>query len=117
MHVLVLLSLIGCLRVHTLIYSAPREKINVLIVGNHSAGKSSFINWYVKDNIQKESMAMETSGFTFVTSGMTLWLLIRTLANSSNMYSYTQIPFDPLSPSLSLIHVHMQQKQTTPAYT
>lgn len=23
----------------------PREKITVLLIGNHSAGKSSFINW------------------------------------------------------------------------
>ena len=25
----------------------PRRKITVLLIGNHSAGKSSFINWYV----------------------------------------------------------------------
>ena len=25
---------------------APRKKINVMLIGNHSAGKSSFINWY-----------------------------------------------------------------------
>lgn len=25
---------------------APRKKITVLLIGNHSAGKSSFINWY-----------------------------------------------------------------------
>ena len=24
---------------------APREKITVLLIGNHSAGKSSFVNW------------------------------------------------------------------------
>lgn len=24
---------------------APRKKISVLLIGNHSAGKSSFINW------------------------------------------------------------------------
>jgi predicted GTPase len=24
----------------------PKEKITVLLIGNHSAGKSSFINWY-----------------------------------------------------------------------
>lgn len=47
----------------------PREKITALIIGNHSAGKSSFINWYIGETIQKESVAMETSGFTFVTSG------------------------------------------------
>ena len=24
---------------------APRKKITVMLIGNHSAGKSSFINW------------------------------------------------------------------------
>lgn len=47
----------------------PRNRVSILIFGNHSAGKSSFINWYVGQKIQAESMAMETSGFTFVTSG------------------------------------------------
>jgi hypothetical protein len=31
---------------------APRKKINVLLIGNHSAGKSSFINWYVEGKIK-----------------------------------------------------------------
>jgi ribosome biogenesis GTPase A len=26
---------------------APQKKLHVMIIGNHSAGKSSFINWYV----------------------------------------------------------------------
>lgn len=26
---------------------APRRKVNILLVGNHSSGKSSFINWLV----------------------------------------------------------------------
>lgn len=47
----------------------PRKKITVMIVGNHSAGKSSFINWYIGEGIQKTGVAIETRGFTFVTSG------------------------------------------------
>ncbi|MCI4392864.1 hypothetical protein PGIGA_G00150590 [Pangasianodon gigas] len=47
----------------------PRKKIIVMIMGNHSAGKSSFINWYVEEHIQKTGVAIETQGFTFVTSG------------------------------------------------
>lgn len=47
----------------------PQQKITVLLVGNHSAGKSSFINWYVGQKIQRTGTAMETSGFTFITSG------------------------------------------------
>lgn len=34
----------------------------MLIIGNHSAGKSSFINWYIGEYVQKESVGMETSG-------------------------------------------------------
>lgn len=38
----------------------PRRKINVMIVGNHSAGKSSYINWYIGEKIQKAGVAIET---------------------------------------------------------
>ncbi|XP_041029892.1 uncharacterized protein LOC121269374 [Carcharodon carcharias] len=48
---------------------APRKKITVMLMGNHSAGKSSFINWYVEEHVQKTGVATETQGFTFVTSG------------------------------------------------
>ena len=48
---------------------APRRKINVLLIGNHSAGKSSFINWYINEKVQKTGVAIETQGFTFVTNG------------------------------------------------
>ncbi|XP_041087855.1 uncharacterized protein LOC121302101 [Polyodon spathula] len=48
---------------------APRKKISIMLMGNHSAGKSSFINWYVGEHIQRTGVAIETQGFTFVTSG------------------------------------------------
>jgi len=48
---------------------APRKKIIVMLMGNHSAGKSSFVNWYVEEHIQKTGVAIETQGFTIVTSG------------------------------------------------
>mmetsp|Transcript_15700 Transcript_15700/g.42607 ORF Transcript_15700/g.42607 Transcript_15700/m.42607 type:complete len:447 (+) Transcript_15700:79-1419(+) len=47
----------------------PRKKVSCMVVGNHSAGKSSFINWYIGEGIQKTGVAIETRGFTFVTSG------------------------------------------------
>lgn len=47
----------------------PRKKVNILLIGNHSAGKSSFINWYVEETVQKTGVAIETQGFTLVTSG------------------------------------------------
>uniref|UniRef100_A0A8C4TGP6 Si:ch211-11k18.4 n=1 Tax=Erpetoichthys calabaricus TaxID=27687 RepID=A0A8C4TGP6_ERPCA len=47
----------------------PRKKITVMLMGNHSAGKSSFINWYIEEHIQRTGVAIETQGFSFVTSG------------------------------------------------
>ena len=48
---------------------APRKKIIVMLIGNHSAGKSTFINWYIGEKVQRTGVAIETQGFTFVTSG------------------------------------------------
>lgn len=48
---------------------APRKKITIMLIGNHSAGKSSFINWYIEEHVQKTGVAIETQGFSFVTSG------------------------------------------------
>lgn len=48
---------------------APRKKISIMLIGNHSAGKSSFINWYVEEHVQRTGVAIETQGFSFVTSG------------------------------------------------
>uniref|UniRef100_A0A3P9KVH4 Si:dkey-98f17.5 n=1 Tax=Oryzias latipes TaxID=8090 RepID=A0A3P9KVH4_ORYLA len=61
-----LVNIASCLGVRLL---PPRKKIIVMILGNHSAGKSSFINWYVEEHIQKTGVAIETQGFTFITSG------------------------------------------------
>eukprot|EP00775_Hariotina_reticulata_P011958 gene11958-12101_t len=47
----------------------PRKKISVMIVGNHSAGKSSFINWYIGEQVCKTGVAIETRGFILCTSG------------------------------------------------
>lgn len=48
---------------------APRKKINIMLIGNHSAGKSSFVNWYIEETVQRTGVAIETQGFTIVTSG------------------------------------------------
>lgn len=47
----------------------PRDRITCLLIGNHSAGKSSFTNWYVGEQIQKESVAIETAGITIIRKG------------------------------------------------
>lgn len=41
---------------------APRKKVTVMIIGNHSAGKSSFINWYIEEHVQRAGVAIETQG-------------------------------------------------------
>lgn len=48
----------------------PSRKVSVMIVGNHSAGKSSFVNWYAGETgLLNTGMAVESQGFTVVTSG------------------------------------------------
>ncbi|KAL5477442.1 hypothetical protein EMCRGX_G024240 [Ephydatia muelleri] len=49
--------------------SVPKKKITVMLIGNHSAGKSSFINWYIEEHVQRTAVAIETQGFTLITSG------------------------------------------------
>ena len=54
----------------TLCRNVPRSKIMVMFIGNHSAGKSSFINYYVGEpGLLKENIAMETAEVTFITNG------------------------------------------------
>lgn len=45
------------------------SKLNVLVIGNHSVGKSSYINWYIGEQLLKEGMAMETKTVQIITSG------------------------------------------------
>ena len=40
-----------------------------MIIGNHSAGKSSFINWYCEDDIQKTRVAIETLEINLIMHG------------------------------------------------
>mmetsp|Transcript_42077 Transcript_42077/g.51026 ORF Transcript_42077/g.51026 Transcript_42077/m.51026 type:complete len:459 (-) Transcript_42077:215-1591(-) len=49
--------------------NTPRKKVSCMIIGNHSAGKSSFLNWYIDETIQRTGVAIETRGFSFLTSG------------------------------------------------
>lgn len=63
---------------------APRRKVNILLIGNHSSGKSSFINWYIDSKVQKTGVAIETQGFTLVTCGKNR----ETLAGQATLYLY-----------------------------
>lgn len=58
----------------------PRNKATVMILGNHSSGKSSFINCinliplfivgYIKENVLPTGAAVESRGFTLVSCSM-----------------------------------------------
>ena len=48
---------------------APQKRLYVMIIGNHSAGKSSFINWYVGENIQQTRVSIETIEINMVMHG------------------------------------------------
>ncbi|KAG8200231.1 hypothetical protein JTE90_025008 [Oedothorax gibbosus] len=68
----------------------PRKKVTILLIGNHSAGKSSFINWYIEEHILKTGVAIETQGFAFVTSGKKR----ETLTGNATLHLYPH--FKPL---------------------
>mmetsp|Transcript_11338 Transcript_11338/g.21478 ORF Transcript_11338/g.21478 Transcript_11338/m.21478 type:complete len:464 (+) Transcript_11338:74-1465(+) len=48
---------------------SPRKRVTCMVIGNHSAGKSSLLNWYIGETIQHTGVAIETRGFSFLTSG------------------------------------------------
>ena len=41
----------------------------VFVLGNHSSGKSSFINYVLKKNVQKAGVAPTDDGFTIIAPG------------------------------------------------
>ena len=45
---------------------APRLNAVVMLTGNHSAGKSSLVNFLSRRNVQPTGDAVETTGFTVV---------------------------------------------------
>ena len=47
----------------------PQKRLTILLVGQHSTGKSSFVNWLFGTKVQKVSMATETKNYTFIQSG------------------------------------------------
>ncbi len=61
---------LALLRSDKSLYTYPESrKLNVMLMGNHSVGKSSYINWYLGEELLKEGVAMETQGVHFVTAG------------------------------------------------
>ena len=49
--------------------SPPADLLTVLLIGNHSAGKSSFVNWYTGTTTQSVGVAMETQNIELVMFG------------------------------------------------
>uniref|UniRef100_A0A672QP12 Uncharacterized LOC107599159 n=1 Tax=Sinocyclocheilus grahami TaxID=75366 RepID=A0A672QP12_SINGR len=89
----------------------PRKKIIVMIMGNHSAGKSSFINWYVEEHIQKTGVAIETQGFTFITSGRKR----ESLTGNATLHLYPH--FRPLLEFKGILSMHNQLVRVTLFFT
>ena len=48
---------------------APEKRLYVMIIGNHSAGKSSFINWFIGEKLQSTKVAIETVEMNLVMHG------------------------------------------------
>lgn len=48
---------------------APQKELYVMILGNHSAGKSTFINWYVGEQIQTTRVSIETIEINLIMHG------------------------------------------------
>lgn len=81
------------------IITRPCKNLTVLVIGNHSAGKSSFINWYVDKKVQSTGIAIETSHFTMIKYGekelelksegtMALYPFLREIMNASEKEVY-----------------------------
>mmetsp|Transcript_24839 Transcript_24839/g.59623 ORF Transcript_24839/g.59623 Transcript_24839/m.59623 type:complete len:473 (+) Transcript_24839:80-1498(+) len=82
------------LREHAASMRPPRDKVTCLLVGNHSAGKSSFVNWYLGESIQSESVAMETAGITIIRKGKkrTSWKGQQTLTAFPHLARLCEFP-------------------------
>ena len=48
---------------------APQKQLYVMIIGNHSAGKSSFINWYAGQKVQQTRVSIETIEINMIMYG------------------------------------------------
>eukprot|EP00922_Rhytidocystis_sp_ex-Travisia-forbesii_P061742 GHVS01091447.1.p1 GENE.GHVS01091447.1~~GHVS01091447.1.p1 ORF type:complete len:316 (+),score=81.73 GHVS01091447.1:208-1155(+) len=93
--------------------SETARKATVMVIGNVSAGKSTFVNWYTNSSIQKTGMAIETNGFTIVTCGdsynelggvstAALYPHLQDLINRHNLYEHIctkSCPSKTLSPA------------------
>ena len=84
---------------HHGIITRPSKNLTVLNIGNHSSGKSSFINWYVGEKVQSTGIAIETSHFTMIKHGkkdielksegtMAMYPFLREIMNKSQKEVY-----------------------------
>ncbi|EER15555.1 hypothetical protein Pmar_PMAR016240 [Perkinsus marinus ATCC 50983] len=93
-----------------------------MVMGNHSSGKSTFINWFVDAPVQKVGAALETTGFTIVTAGsqtgrelngestMLLYPHLKSLIDRdprmlSHLVTKTVLPSEAVAPFLSMLDI------------
>lgn len=100
--------------------TAPREFTSVAVIGNHSAGKSSFINWAFGSSVQPTGMAVTTTGFTAFRAGRKRMVLrgaaaLRELPHVRAAWQH--IPAAQMAmflPHLSLQFVPLQPESASP---
>lgn len=76
----------------------PRKKINVMLMGNHSAGKSSFINWWVSNPVyifllttfQTERVKLMRRALAVSARGSICQVMV--MISRSGFYVYVRVP-------------------------
>ncbi len=70
----------------------PRKKLSVLVIGNHSAGKSSFINWYMGGvHANDTGVACESIGFNICTMGSSSKKVVQEVRGEGVLRFYPQL--------------------------
>lgn len=80
---------------------APRNRLTVMVIGNHSSGKSSFINWYAGAKLCETGQAIVTHNITLVSHGkQNSTLTSEGTIDSNPQLAHLQTKFPELMPSL-----------------
>jgi GTPase SAR1 family protein len=82
-----------------------RRQPQVLLLGNHSSGKSTFVNYLLNDEVQNTGVAPTDDGFTIITHGTTA-----TERDGAAVVSNPDLPYEGLRPFGSQLISHVRLK-------
>ena len=82
-----------------------RRPPQVLLLGNHSSGKSTFVNYLLGDDVQNTGVAPTDDGFTIITHGATA-----TERDGAAVVSNPDLPYEGLRPFGSQLVSHVRLK-------